>query len=191
MAAPPALRMTAREFIEDHPEIPDDAQLVRGEVVLVSAPARAHTRVMRAIFVALYNHVAPRGLGEVYPDGTGYELPPDDDTVRLPDVSFVAAGREPAEVGLRGIPRMAPDLAVEVLSPSDTPKEVREKREDYLTGGSAAVWLVDLDARGVEVWTPDRRSRWVGEDGTLDGAPALPEFSVPMRELFAGVARGV
>ena len=92
-------------------------------------------------------------------------------------------------MGLRGIPRLAPDLAVEVLSPSDTPKEMREKRSDYLDAGTAVVWLVDLEARGVEVWTPGAAPRWVGEDGTLDGAPVLPEFSVPVRRLFAGVAR--
>jgi Uma2 family endonuclease len=189
MAAPPALRMTAREFIEDHPEIPDNAQLVHGEVVLVSAPARAHSRIAWVIFRALDGYVEPRGLGEVYGDGTGYELPPDNDTVRLPDVSFVRAGREPAEVGLRGIPRMAPDLAVEVLSPSDTPREVREKRDDYLRGGTEVVWLVDPDARGVEVWTRGAPTRWVGEDDMLDGAPVLPGFRLPVRDVFAGVAR--
>lgn len=188
MAAAPAVRMTADEF-RDNPDVPDTAQLVHGEVVLVTPPSRAHSRVMRAIFRALDRYVEARGLGEVYPDGTGYELPPGDDTVRLPDVSFVRAGREPAEVGLRGFPRMAPDLAVEVLSPSDTPKEIREKRTDYLEAGTAVVWLVDLDARGVEVWTPGAAPRWVGADGALDAAPVLPDFTIPVRQLFAGVAR--
>ena len=188
MAAPTALRMTAREFLEDHPEIPDTAQLVRGEVVFVSAPSRAHSLVARAIFLALYNHAEPRGLGEVLGDGTGYELPIED-TVRIPDVSFVAAGRLPAVAELRGIPRIAPDIAVEVLSPSETARDIRQKRIDYLEAGTAVVWLVDLDARGVEVWTADAAPRWVGEDGVLDGAPVLPEFSVTVRQLFAGVAR--
>lgn len=189
MAAPTLVaRMTAAEFRENR-DLPDTAQLVHGEVVLVPPASRAHTRVMRAVFRALDAHVAPRQLGEVYPDGAGYELPHRGDTVRIPDVSFVRAGREPAVVGLRGFPRMAPDLAAEVLSPSETPNEIRKKRTDYLDAGTALVWLVDLDARGVEVWAPGAAPRWVGEDGTLDGSPLLPEFGVAVRELFAGVAR--
>ena len=80
--------------------------------------------------------------------------------VRIPDVSFVLADREPAEVGLRGFPRMAPDLAVEVLSDSDTHRAIRKQRGDYFDAETALVWLVDLEARGVEVWTPDAAPRF-------------------------------
>ena len=189
MAATTAVaRMTARAFIND-PNIPEWAELVDGEVVLLNAPPRAHNRVARAVFIALYTHVAPRQLGEVYFDGTGYELPPRDDVVRLPDVSFVHAGREPAEVGLRGIPRLAPDLVVEVLSESDTSSVIRRKRQHYFDGGTSLLWLVDIEARGVEVWRPGVEPFWVGEDGTLDGAPVLPDLTVVVRDLFVGVAR--
>ncbi len=84
---------------------------------------------------------------------------------------------------------MGPDLVVEVLSASDLPAVVRGKRTDYFDAGAAVVWLVDLDARGVEVWTPGAAPRWVGEHSTLDGAPVLPDFAVAVRDLFAGVAR--
>lgn len=184
MAATTAVaRMTARAFIDD-PNIPEWAELVDGEVVLLNAPPRAHSRVARSLFLALYNHVAPRGLGEVYFDGTGYELPPQDDVVRLPDVSCVRAGREPAEVELRGIPRLAPDLVAEVLSESDRPAVVRRKRQHYFGGGTALLWLVDVEARGVEVWTPEGAPVWIPEEETRDGGAVLPGFTLPLARVF-------
>ncbi|HEY0779943.1 MAG TPA: Uma2 family endonuclease [Gemmatirosa sp.] len=185
--------MTARAFIDD-PNIPEWSELVDGVVVPcfarpLNAPPRAHNRVARAIFRALDAHVAPRRLGEVYFDGTSYELPPRDDVVRLPDVSFVRAGREPAEVERRGIPRLAPDLVVEVLSESDQPAVIGRKRAHYFGGGTSLLWLIDIEARGVEVWTPAGAPTWVAEDAQLDGGAVLPGFAVPVRDLFAGVAR--
>ncbi len=183
-----ATRMTTREFITDR-TIPERAELVHGQVRLMTPAVNAHTLVCRAVFLALHAHVAPRQLGEVFPDGFAYELPHRDDTVRVPDVSFVRAGRLPDPMPRRGVLRLAPDLAVEVLSDSDTPSVLRNKIADYLDAGAALVWLVDLDERGVEVRVADAAPRWVGEGGTLEGGAVLPGFRVPVAELFRGIAR--
>jgi Uma2 family endonuclease len=181
-------RMTADEFLND-PSIPERAELVHGEVRVVAPAFNAHGLVCRAIFLALHAHAATRQLGEALPHGFAYRLPHRDDTVRVPDASFVRAGRLPAELPLRGVVRMAPDLAVEVLSDSDTPSVVRKKVNHHLEAGTALVWLVDLDERGVEVRTADAAARWLGEGDTLDGGPVLPDFALPVAELFRGIAR--
>lgn len=196
MAAPPVIaRMTADEFYK-RTDLPEKAELLDGEVVLAagagltpSASAK-HNRIGQAIFVTLYAHVAPRHLGDVYSDGMGYELPPEFDTVLVPDVSFVRAERVPDPETEPRVWRLAPDLAVEVLSESDRPTVLRRKRERYFGAGTALLWHVDPDARGVEVWTPGAAPRWMPEDGVLDGGTVLPEFAVPVRDLFARVPRG-
>ena len=180
-------RLTVEEFYNS-PEIPDNAELVHGEVRLVAPGARSHSWVSRTIFLALYAYAAPRGLGKVFQDATGYALPPRDHTVRIPDVSFVRAGRLPTLVPRRGPMRLAPDLAVEVLSDSDTHVYMRKTLADYFDAGVSLVWLVDLDGRGVEVHAPGAAPRWVAADGVLDGGDVLPALALPVRDLFAGVA---
>ncbi|GJG86300.1 hypothetical protein tb265_14810 [Gemmatimonadetes bacterium T265] len=180
-------RLTAREYYEA-PDVPDRAELVHGEVRVMPPAANAHTLVCRTVFLALYRHAAAHDLGEVFPDGFGYELPPWDDVVRVPDVSFVQTGRLPAAFGLKGCVRLAPDLAVEVLSESDTPKVMREKLADYLGAGVRVVWVIDFDDRTVAVHTPDGAARTVPEGGTLDGGDVLPGFSLPARDMFFGIA---
>lgn len=191
VSAPPAVpaRMTAAEFLE-HPWGDAPVELVHGEVRVAAAfPAGAHARIMTTIFVALHAFVAPRGLGSVYPDNTGYALPHRDDTVRGPDVSFVRAGQLPAEIPLRGLFEVAPDFGVDVLSPSDTYAEVAEKLDDFFAAGTQLVWLVDPRRRRIEAVTPEGARRVFAEGGVADGAPVLPEFSIAVADVFAGVAR--
>jgi Uma2 family endonuclease len=178
--------MTADEFFDD-PEVPEFAELVDGEVHASTPAPPYHGWIARAVFRALYSHAAPRQLGEVFGDGVPYQL--GEHTVRVPDVSFIRADRVPGPPPRRGAWRLAPDLAVEVLSDSDTPSVLRTKITDYLDAGAAVVWLVDLDERGVEVRVADAAPRWVGEGETLDGGAVLPGFGVSVAELFHGIAR--
>ena len=106
--------------------------------------------------------------------------------VRIPDVSFVSWDRLPGRfVPRTPIPDLVPDLAVEVLSPSNTAAEMERKLKDYFFAGVRLVWYVDPEKRRVEVFTaPDQSSR-LEEASILDGGAVLPDFSVPVRELFA------
>jgi Uma2 family endonuclease len=111
-------------------------------------------------------------------------------TVRLPDVSFVAwdhvpGGRIPTEP----VAKLAPDLAVEVLSTSNTRAEMARKRAEYFAAGTGLVWIVDPNARTVEVYTGLDRSTVVDQTGTLDGGDVLPGFRLQLRELFADLDR--
>lgn len=188
MAAPALVaRITVDEYFAN-PDLLESSELVDGEV-LVTTPTLRHVWVTRTVFLALHAHVAPRGLGEVFPDQLGYELPGTRDTVRVPDVSFVAAGRIPVPLPPDRTFRLAPDLTVEVLSSTDTRPVLRKKLAHYLGAGTRLMWLIDADERGVEVHTPDAAARWVPEDGVLDGGAVLPEFRLPVRDLFAGLPR--
>jgi Uma2 family endonuclease len=108
--------------------------------------------------------------------------------VRLPDVSFVSQALVPGGAFPREpIPDLFPDLAVEVLSPSYTRSEMERKRREYFTAGTRLVWVVDPDARTVDVFTaPDVSARLTAAD-TLDGGAVLPGFSLSLAALFASV----
>jgi Uma2 family endonuclease len=181
-----AERMTAAEFFH-HPAANGPSELVHGEVRVLSPAGGRHGRMARNVFLALHAHVEAHQLGECFTDGSGFALPPDDDVVRSPDAAFVSAGRLPADTLPEGWIPVAPDLVVDVLSPSETHSDVMEKRADYFAGGTALAWVVDPRRRGVEVHAPNAPVRWVPLDGTLDGAPVLPEFRVAVAQLFKGV----
>lgn len=186
-------RMSVEQFLdyrwEDTPWRDHPVELVHGEVRVAPMPAGVHAHLVGLIYDALRDYVRPRGLGRVYGDGTGYRLPHRDDTVRGPDVSFVRAGRLPATVPLTGLPAIAPDLAVEVLSPSDTPKEVAGKLDDFFGAGTELVWLVDPRGRWVDVVTPDRARHRCPEGAAAHAEPVLPDFALDVAALFEDVER--
>lgn len=180
------VRMTADQFFE-YPQPSDgEAELVHGEIRVSPFAGGRHGRIVRNLFVALDRHVEANTLGEVFADGTGYALPHRKDTVRGPDASFVRAGRLPQDTLPEGWIRLAPDLAIEVLSPSERHADLMEKLDDYFAAGTELVWVVDPRRRGVEVHSADRTVRWVGPDAVLDGAPMLPDFRLAVAAIFKG-----
>jgi Uma2 family endonuclease len=106
--------------------------------------------------------------------------------VRLPDLSFVRWERNPnRQRPTKPIPDVVPDLAVEVLSESNTPGEMRRKLKEYFLAGVSLVWLVDPDTRTVVVCTsPDQRTTFT-EEQTLDGGDVQPGLRLPVRAVFA------
>ena len=183
--AAPVARITATEFLK-HPTADGPSELVHGEVLYLSPAGGRHGRIARNVAFALNAFVEPRGVGEVFTEGTGFALPPFDDVVRSPDTAYVQAGRLPAEDLPAGWVPIAPDLVVEVLSPDETHSMVMEKLDDYFAGGTTLAWVVDPRRRGVEVHAAGQPVRWVAYEGTLDGAPVLPEFAMPVAAVFAG-----
>ena len=120
-------------------------------------------------------------------DGTLRLLP---GLVRIPDVSFIVWERMPSsDVPSKPIPDLSPDLAVEVLSENNTPREMERKLKDYFDAGARLVWYVDPVPREVRVLTAVDQFRTLGESDTLTGDPVLPGFKVAVRDLFAGLDR--
>jgi Uma2 family endonuclease len=111
--------------------------------------------------------------------------------VRLPDVSFISWGKVPNhEVPTAPIAKLAPDLAVEVLSKSNTRREMKAKREEYFKGGTRLVWEIDPKKQSARVYTSPKQFQEIGPDGALDGGDVLPGFILPLKRLFTRAQRG-
>ncbi len=106
--------------------------------------------------------------------------------VRIPDVAFISWDRLPGRrLPDEPIPDLAPNLAVEILSRSNTDEEMDQKLRDYFSSGVQLDWFVDPETRTVEVYTATDRSVVLNEGQTLDGGDVLPGFTLPLRQLFA------
>ncbi len=106
--------------------------------------------------------------------------------VRIPDVSFISWERLPEKkVPKKPIPNLVPDLAVEILSVSNTEQEMKRKLKDYFHSKVRLVWFVDPEQRTVEVFTSPSQSRVFKEGQTVSGGQVLPGFSLSVKELFA------
>jgi Uma2 family endonuclease len=112
--------------------------------------------------------------------------------VRIPDVSFIRWERVPNhQVPRTPIPDLVPNLAVEVLSTSNTRAEMDRKLREYFRAGVELVWYIDPPTRSAQVWTSPDESVEIEQDGALDGGTVLPGFRLPIRELFARAERGM
>jgi Uma2 family endonuclease len=177
---------TAEELLR----MPDDGfryELVRGELRKMTPAGNKHGYLALRIASRLERHVEDNGLGKTYAAETGFKLSSDPDTVRAPDAAFVSRARL-EEVGeIEGYWPGAPDLAVEVISPSDTHTEVVEKALAWLEAGCRMVLAVDPSRRNVTVYRAldDIRILTGGAGETLDGADVVPGWSLPVAELFA------
>lgn len=181
--APSPRMMTADELLA----LPDDGnryELVRGELIAMSPSAYLPAVVAGRTLVALGTFVLPRGLGEVGTAEGGFYLFRAPDTVRAPDVWFVSAARIPTGDAAAHFFDGSPDLAIEVLSPSDRYIDVMAKVREYLAAGSRLVWVIDPFGRSAAVFGADRNPQLLDEDEALDGGDTLPGFSVRLRDLL-------
>ncbi|MDQ3693598.1 MAG: Uma2 family endonuclease [Chloroflexota bacterium] len=160
-------------------------EVINGELIEMSPAGGKHGRIWNAINAHLWQFVVPNGLGLVYGADTGFILAEDPLQLRLPDVGYVSYERLPADFDDGGYPRVAPDLAVEVLSPSDRSVPVLAKVMTWLEAGTALVWLVDPEAETVTVFGSAASPRVVTIDQTLDGGDVLPGLMLPVRDIFA------
>lgn len=140
------------------------------------------------LITILWGFVKPRDLGLVTAaDGTMRLAP---GLVRIPDVAFISWARLPGQrLPTESIPDIAPDLAVEVLSKSNTAGEMARKRREYFTAGVQLVWFIDPEARTVAVYTAPEQPILLREADVLDGGTVLPGFALPLHELFAELDR--
>jgi len=158
-------------------------ELVRGAVVREPRPGARHSRLVTELLARLREHVRAQGLGIVLVD-TGFRLPGEPATVRGADVAFIAAARLP-EVAPPGFWELAPDLAVEIVSPHDRWTAVQDKAFDYLDAGTREVWLIDPAARRATVYRSRAESFVV--DDVLDGGAVVPGFSLVLRDFFDAI----
>ena len=167
--------MTADELLRTH--VPNKrAELLRGVLVVREPAGSRHGLVTMNLGAELALYAQQTGAGGVYAAETGFKLASDPDTVRAPDIAFVTRERLPPP-NTTGYPALAPDLAVEVLSPGDRPGEVLAKVADWLSAGTRLVWVVDPERRLARVYRHDGSETIVMADGALEGEDVLPGFN--------------
>lgn len=156
-------------------------ELVDGEIVVSPAGGR-HGKVTVRLVVRLGAFVESNKLGHVFDSSTGYILP--GGNRRAPDVSFVARGRFPGEEVPRGFIELPPDLAAEVLSPGDDPRNVMDKVGEYLKAGVRLVWVIDPESRRAVSYRSLTAVREIAVEGSLDGEDVVPGFVCSLAALF-------
>ena len=163
-------------------------ELVRGSIRTMTPASAAHGLVSMTVGWLLSTYVREHRLGVCFADSTGYTLPNLPNTVRAPDASFVRAGRLPADGVGGGFLRLAPDLAVEVLSPSESETDLAEKLADYRDAGTPLVWVIDPASRTVAVVSRGESIATLHVNQTLTGGDVVPGFACLVSDLFEGLA---
>lgn len=159
-------------------------ELVKGELRTMAPAGFDHGAIIDNIQFHLSRHVREHKLGLVLAAETGFKLADKPDTVRGADVSFIAASRIPATGRPKSFWPGAPDLAVEVLSPTDTMEEIEEKVDDYLAAGTRLIWVVNPRRRTVTVHRPGANPVVLHDSEDVDGLDVVPGFRCPVAEFF-------
>lgn len=168
---------------EDLLQAPRDGrkhELVDGEI-RVSPAGQRHGQVCVRLLMAIGAFVRERKLGELFDSSTGFRL--SGGNVRVPDVSFESAERSGGRIS-EGFGDGPPDLAVEVLSPEDRPRQVLDKVGEYLEAGVRLVWVIDPRARRAVVYRSLTDVRELGIEDSLDGEDTVPGFRCTLREIL-------
>lgn len=159
-------------------------ELVAGELREMSPPGEEHAYVSQNINRSLDAHVLANKLGRVYPE-YGYVLESDPDTVRAPDISFVSKATLARRAPGTGFRRGIPDLAIEVVSPTDRASEVLAKVREYLAAGTPMVVVVDPEDQSVSVYRPGRKPLELSKSEVLDGEDVVPGWKLSVHDIFA------
>lgn len=162
-------------------------ELVDGTLV-EKAVGQYESRLAVVLVFFLETYLTDHDLGICYGADAMLRVVPG--RVRLPDVSFVSWDKLPnRELPAEPVANLVPDLAVEVLSESNTRREMENKRREYFQGGARLVWEIDPDTQSARVYTSCDSFQEIGPDGSLDGGDVLPGFGLPLKQLFARAGR--
>jgi Uma2 family endonuclease len=171
--------------VEEVARLPDDHfryALIRGELYRMPPPIFEHGRIVHTAGRHLGNFVVEHGLGVIY-NQSGFIFERNPDTLFCPDLAFMRADRVPVDENT--CPVVAPDLVVEVASPSQTGPSIEEKTAIYLATGVRLVWVVDPARRTIRVLRADGSDRFLFDLDEIDGEDVLPGFRLPVAQIFA------
>lgn len=158
-------------------------ELIYGELRMMSPAGAAHGLVTMRLGSYLMRHVEENELGIALGAETGFKVESDPDLVRAPDAAFIRKSRVPATLP-RGYWSGVPDLAVEVISPDDTKREVAEKINMWLAHGTAVVWEADPQAKTLRIHRTGQPAQELTETDTLRDEPLLPGFELVLARVF-------
>lgn len=176
--------VTSAEQLAARPDDGNRYELVDGVLRMMSPAGNRHGRIAARLLVRITNHVEQKGLGQTYAAETGFLLQQNPDTVRAPDVAFVAGERLKTFSGHVGYLPLAPDLVAEVISPRDRSSDVDAKVRGWLDAGVRVVLVVDPQNSTVGEYRAERKVRTCS-DGWVDLKDVLDGFQLDVNELFA------
>lgn len=178
---------TVADLLDDPGDDYKMCELVEG--TLVEKPMGFYESMLAVVLGQLLrNFLDQHDLGIIAGEEGPLRLSPG--LVRKPDVTFIAWERLPnEELPAEPIPDLAPDLAVEVLSASNTKREIDRKLQEYFAAGTRLAWVLDPKRRTVRVHTSATEFRTLSENDTLDGGEVLPGFQLPIRDWFERARR--
>ena len=175
--------LTAEDLLELHGK-GIKGELIRGVFCETVSAGIEHGEIVANFIVGIRNFVKPKRLGRVFGSDSGIRLERGPDTVRESDVGFISAEKLPLGTRVPGYSEVVPDLVVEIKSPSDTVREMNDRAHMWLRHGVGMVVLTYPDTRTVDVYRQDGPTITLTENDTLDGAPTLPGFTLPVRDVF-------
>ena len=174
--------LTAEEF-DNYPFEEDKRyELDEGELIQMTRPAYQHNRLLMKLLYALESYLRGNPIGETLLSENLYALSPS--TRRSPDAAVILGDRRAELAGAKVI-RIAPDIAAEVLSPSETPRMIHRKLKQYFSAGVKEVWIIDPETRTAEIWTGPRLPEQELTDAAVIASDLLPGFALPLEELFS------
>ena len=180
MATPQLI--TAEEFMALPLEGPEQFELVRGEVRRMSTPGSRHGAICVEIASVLHAHAKPLDLGATFTQ-SGFKIRTDPDTVRAPDVGFVRRDRLPDGIPAQAL-ELAPDLVVEVVSPSDKFASVQEKIAEWLVAGVRVALLVDPTSETVTVHRSPTDVEVLHRGDVFSGTDVVPGWQLDIGQVF-------
>ncbi len=177
-------KLTTAEALLNMPADGFRYELVQGELRKMAPAGWLHGRIAAKAIGPLVTHVYANALGEVFAAETGFLLATDPDHVRAPDAAFVIRERANLPSDTRGFFPGAPDVAIEVISPSDTYADVDEKVLDWLHAGTQAVLVINPRSRTVRLHLSPNDVVCLTEDDVLDISAIVDGWRLPVREIF-------
>src|SRR5215213_77509 len=160
-------------------------ELIRGELKVMSLTKPLHGVICARVGAALFNFVDANDLGMAFGAETGFVVERDPDSVLGTDAAFVSHERLAAVESFEKFFPFAPDLAVEVLSPGNTVREINEKVSMYFAAGSRAVWVFNPKKKTAAVYSSPSDVQTLNEHDRLEGGEVLPGFKLELSKLFA------
>jgi Uma2 family endonuclease len=185
MSTVSAKLMTAEDLLRLPRGMGERHELVKGELITMAPAGFEHGRIANRLQMHLNQYVYVNKLGEVFTAETEFIIRRDPDTVRAPDTGFVSNDRlDQHGRSVQGYYPIAPDLAVEVVSPSDRQDEIDTKIEEWFEGGARAVWVVSPRRKTVTVYNSPTDIKRLTITDTLSGDSVLPGFACPLTDIF-------
>ena len=173
---PEIAKMTLEEFLESDLE---GYEYVKGELISVPPTSLEHGKISVNLILPLGLYVRENRLGEVYVPDTGFKV---GERVLMPDIAFISTEQIPDDLS-KASP-VPPDLAIEVVSPTDVSRQIEEKVFAYLEAGTQLVWVLKPVSKTVTVYRSETDITLLTRNDTLTGEDVVEGFSCQVAELF-------